>query len=43
LIAGTLSNAAVLAQGTRAMDSEKLNFSEKCRVCGIPEEKNEIK
>jgi AhpD family alkylhydroperoxidase len=41
LIAGTLSNAAVLAEGTRAMDSEKLNISdkEKCSVCGIPGEK----
>ncbi|MFA4955507.1 MAG: carboxymuconolactone decarboxylase family protein [Candidatus Methanoperedens sp.] len=41
LIAGTLSNAAVLAQGTRAMDSENLNLSdkEKCSVCAIPEEK----
>ena len=41
LIAGTLSNAAVLAEGTRAVDSEKLNISdkEKCKVCGFPEEK----
>jgi AhpD family alkylhydroperoxidase len=42
LIAGSLSNAAVLAEGTRAMDAEKLNISDKetCKVCGIPEEKN---
>jgi len=41
LIAGTLSNASVLAEGTRAMDSENLNISdkEKCKVCGIPKEK----
>jgi len=41
LIAGTLSNAAVLAEGTRAMDSEKLGLSDKnkCSVCGIPAEK----
>ena len=41
LIAGTLSNASVLAEGTRAMDSENLNVSdkEKCKVCGIPKEK----
>ncbi|HEY9205128.1 MAG TPA: carboxymuconolactone decarboxylase family protein [Candidatus Methanoperedens sp.] len=40
LIAGSLSNAAVLAEGTRAIDSEKLNPSDKgCDVCGIPEEK----
>jgi AhpD family alkylhydroperoxidase len=40
LIAGTLSNAAVLAEGTRAMDSEKLGLSDKnkCSVCGIPGE-----
>lgn len=30
LIAGTLSNAAVLAEGTRAMDSE---IKEECSVC----------
>jgi AhpD family alkylhydroperoxidase len=36
LIAGTLSNAAVLAEGTRAMDSE---LKDKCKVCGIPEKK----
>jgi len=36
LIAGTLSNAAVLAEGTRAMDSE---VREDCRVCGTPIEK----
>lgn len=43
LIAGSLSNAAVLAEGTRAMDSEKLNLSDKevCKVCGIPGEKSE--
>ena len=42
LIAGTLSNAAVLAEGTRAIDSQKRNDDEKekCEVCGIPEEKN---
>jgi AhpD family alkylhydroperoxidase len=41
LIAGTLSNASVLAEGTRAMDSENLNVSdkEKCKVCGVPKEK----
>ncbi len=41
LIAGTLSNAAVLAEGTRAMDSEKLGLSDKnkCSVCGIPGKK----
>ncbi|MFA4936231.1 MAG: carboxymuconolactone decarboxylase family protein [Candidatus Methanoperedens sp.] len=43
LIAGSLSNAAVLAEGTRAVDAEKLNLSDKeaCKVCGIPEEKEE--
>ncbi|HEY9247355.1 MAG TPA: carboxymuconolactone decarboxylase family protein [Candidatus Methanoperedens sp.] len=43
LIAGSLSNAAVLAEGTRAMDSEKLNLSSKdgCNVCGIPEKNRE--
>ncbi|MCZ7398223.1 MAG: carboxymuconolactone decarboxylase family protein [Candidatus Methanoperedens sp.] len=42
LIAGSLSNAAVLAEGTRAVDAEKLNLSDKetCKVCGIPEEKD---
>lgn len=42
LIAGTLSNAAVLAEGTRALDSEKTNVSdeEKCDICGIPKEKS---
>jgi AhpD family alkylhydroperoxidase len=41
LIAGSLSNAAVLAEGTRAMDSEKLNLSaeDECGVCGIPNKK----
>ena len=41
LIAGTPSNAAVLAEGTRAMDSEKLGLSDKnkCSVCGISGEK----
>jgi len=41
LIAGSLSNAAVLAEGTRAMDSEELTPSHKnkCNVCGISEEK----
>lgn len=42
LIAGTLSNAAVLAEGTRAMDAEKLGKGDKCGICGINEEK-EIK
>ncbi len=37
LIAGSLSNAAVLAEGTRAIDAEKQN--EECGVCGIPAEK----
>ncbi len=41
LIAGTLSNAAVLAEGTRAMDAENLGKGDKCGVCGIPEEKDE--
>ena len=41
LIAGTLSNAAVLAEGTRAMDSEKLGKGDECRVCEIHEEKDE--
>jgi AhpD family alkylhydroperoxidase len=36
LIAGSLSNAAVLAEGTRAMDSE---LKDECKVCGMPEEK----
>lgn len=42
LIAGSLSNAAVLAEGTRAMDSEmrKPSDKDKCDVCGIPEEKS---
>ncbi|KCZ72130.1 alkylhydroperoxidase AhpD family core domain [Candidatus Methanoperedens nitroreducens] len=39
LIAGSLSNAAVLAEGTRAIDSEKLK--DECEVCGIPEEREE--
>ncbi len=39
LIAGTLSNASVLAEGTRAMDSEM--DKEKCPVCAIPDEKIE--
>ncbi|MBU4374004.1 MAG: carboxymuconolactone decarboxylase family protein [Euryarchaeota archaeon] len=38
LIAGSLSNAAVLAEGTRAMDSE---VKDECVVCGMPEEKEE--
>ncbi len=38
LIAGSLSNAAVLAEGTRAMDSE---VKDHCVVCGMPEEKEE--
>ncbi|NJD76610.1 MAG: carboxymuconolactone decarboxylase family protein [Candidatus Methanoperedens sp.] len=39
LIAGSLSNAAVLAEGTRAIDSEMQKPSDKdtCDVCGIPE------
>lgn len=41
LIAGTLSNAAVLAEGTRAMDSENLGNSDNCGVCEIHEEKDE--
>ncbi len=36
LIAGSLSNAAVLAEGTRAMDSE---VKEECNVCGTPAKK----
>ena len=42
LIAGSLSNAAVLAEGTRALDSEISNTScdDKCDVCVIPEEKS---
>ncbi len=38
LIAGSLSNAAVLAEGTRAMDAE---VKEECKVCGITEKKSE--
>ncbi len=41
LIAGTLSNAAVLAEGTRAMDSEKLGKGDECGVCEIHEETDE--
>ncbi len=42
LVAGSLSNAAVLAEGTRAMDSEKLKLDDdNCRVCGIPKEKED--
>jgi AhpD family alkylhydroperoxidase len=37
LIAGSLSNAAVLAEGTRAMDAEKLGLKDECEVCGISE------
>lgn len=37
LIAGSLSNSAVLAEGTRAMDAE---VKDECDVCGIPEEKD---
>jgi AhpD family alkylhydroperoxidase len=37
LIAGTLSNAAVLAEGTRAMDSE---IKEECSVCRTHSEKD---
>ncbi len=36
LIAGSLSNNAALAEGTRAMDSE---LKDECKVCGIPQEK----
>ncbi|MCX9015238.1 MAG: carboxymuconolactone decarboxylase family protein [Candidatus Methanoperedens sp.] len=41
LIAGSMSNAAVLAEGTRAMDSEIsiTSCDDKCGVCAIPEEK----
>ena len=39
LIAGSLSNAAVLAEGTRAMDSENLKLRDECEVCGFPIEK----
>ena len=41
LLAGSLSNAAVLAEGTRAMDSEISNTSsdDECDVCVIPEKK----
>lgn len=38
MIAGSLANAAVLAEGTRAMDSE---LKDECKVCGIPGEKDE--
>jgi len=43
LIAGSLSNAAVLAEGTRAMDAQNLNLpgKEKCSICGISGEKTE--
>ncbi|MFH0904389.1 MAG: carboxymuconolactone decarboxylase family protein [Methanobacteriota archaeon] len=41
LIAGTLSNAAVLAEGTRAMDSEKLGKGDECGICEIHEEMDE--
>ncbi len=41
LIAGSLSNAAVLAEGTRAMDAEKLGLKDECEVCGISEGKEE--
>jgi AhpD family alkylhydroperoxidase len=43
LIAGSLSNSAVLAEGTRAMDSEKIKLSDKteCKVCGIAKEKED--
>ncbi len=37
LIAGSLSNAAVLAEGPRAMDAEKLGLKDECEVGGIPE------
>ncbi len=36
LIAGSLSNNAALAEGTRAMDSE---LKDECMVCGMPQEK----
>lgn len=38
LIAGSLANASVLADGTRAMDSE---VKDECEVCGMPGEKEE--
>jgi AhpD family alkylhydroperoxidase len=41
LIAGTLSNAAVLAEGTRAMVAENLGKGDECGVCDIPEENDE--
>lgn len=43
LIAGSLSNAAVLAEGTRAMEAEKLGLTNEaeCDVCGIPKERKE--
>ncbi len=36
LIAGSLANASVLADGTRALDSE---IKDECEVCGMPGEK----
>ncbi len=36
LLAGTLSNAAVLAEGTRAIDAENLNVQDKCDICAMP-------
>jgi AhpD family alkylhydroperoxidase len=36
LIAGSLSNNAALAEGTRAMNSE---LKDECKVCGMPQEK----
>lgn len=39
LIASSLSNAAVLAEGTRAMDAEKQGLRDECDVCGLPGEK----
>ncbi len=39
MIAGTLSSSAVLAEGTRAIDSENVDPSDNCKVCGIPEKK----
>jgi AhpD family alkylhydroperoxidase len=38
LIAGSLANASVLADGTRAIDAE---VKDECDVCGMPEEKED--
>ncbi len=42
LLAGTLSNAAVLAEGTRAIDAENRNIQDKCNVCAMPGLKNKM-